>query len=60
MNIELPSEHGRPQSSDRPPPGVPEIDSRDLLRGGREIWIRHGQEAYRLSLTRSGKLILRK
>jgi hemin uptake protein HemP len=36
------------------------IDSRELLAGQREIVIRHGTEVYRLSLTRSGKLILRK
>lgn len=37
-----------------------EVDSRDLMRGNREIVIRHGTDAYRLSVTRSGKLILRK
>ena len=30
------------------------------MQGNREIVIRHGTEAYRLSVTRSGKLILRK
>lgn len=30
------------------------------MQGQREIVIRHGAEAYRLSVTRSGKLILRK
>jgi hemin uptake protein HemP len=37
-----------------------EINTRDLMQGQREIVIRHGDEAYRLSVTRSGKLILRK
>jgi hemin uptake protein HemP len=37
-----------------------EVSSTDLMQGNREIVIRHGQEAYRLSVTRSGKLILRK
>jgi hemin uptake protein HemP len=37
-----------------------EINSQDLMRGQREIVIRHGTQAYRLSVTRSGKLILRK
>jgi hemin uptake protein HemP len=37
-----------------------EVDSRDLMAGHREIVIRHGDDAYRLSVTRSGKLILRK
>ncbi|HEY4312442.1 MAG TPA: hemin uptake protein HemP [Pirellulales bacterium] len=44
-----------------PQPVVPrEINSLDLMRGDREIVIRHGNELYRLNVTRSGKLILRK
>ena len=39
---------------------LPEVNSRDLMQGQRKIIIRHGEEAYRLSVTRSGKLILRK
>jgi hemin uptake protein HemP len=37
-----------------------EVNSQELMQGTREIIIRHGTEAYRLSVTRSGKLILRK
>jgi len=37
-----------------------EIDSRFLLRGHREICIRHGSECYRLRHTRNDKLILTK
>ena len=37
-----------------------EIRSEELLRGAKELWIRHGEEIYRLRLTRSGKLILQK
>lgn len=37
-----------------------EVNSQELMQGTREIIIRHGEEAYRLSVTRSGKLILRK
>jgi hemin uptake protein HemP len=37
-----------------------EVNSKELMQGTREIIIRHGSEAYRLSVTRSGKLILRK
>lgn len=37
-----------------------EIGSEELLRGSKEILIRHGEEIYRLRLTRSGKLILQK
>jgi hemin uptake protein HemP len=44
---------------DSPPPPR-EIDSQELMQGSREIVIRHGTEAYRLSVTRAGKLILRK
>ena len=55
-----------PYQSNVPPdfrPALPaqrEVDSRELMQGQREIVIRHGEEAYRLSVTRSGKLILRK
>ena len=47
----------QPQKPDKE---MREIDSHDLMQGHREIVIRHGQEAYRLSVTRAGKLILRK
>ena len=48
-----------PQQLHLPLP-VREINSQELMQGQREIVIRHGDEAYRLSVTRSGKLILRK
>lgn len=57
------------ESSQRPgvsgevnPPAIRarEIDSQELMQGEREIVIRHGTVVYRLSVTRSGKLILRK
>lgn len=51
-------------AGDPPPALTPaqtrEVNSQDLMQGTREIIIRHGEEAYRLSVTRSGKLILRK
>jgi hemin uptake protein HemP len=51
----------RPPSPAQPPAAPPrEIDSRELMQGHREILIRHGDDAYRLSVTRAGKLILRK
>jgi hemin uptake protein HemP len=54
----------RDETNPPPPSRLPtpprEIDSRELMRGEREILIRHGDDAYRLSVTRSGKLILRK
>lgn len=38
----------------------PEVDSKLLLQGQRELFIRHGNEYYRLRHTRNGKLILTK
>ncbi len=51
--------------SDATPPGspagaLPEFESRQLLQGGREVLIRHGDECYRLRHTRNDKLILTK
>lgn len=44
------------------PPAVArrEITSAELLRGGREIHIRHADEVYTLRQTNKGKLILTK
>lgn len=39
---------------------VLELDSVQLLRGQRELCIRHGSEIYRLRHTRNDKLILTK
>lgn len=36
------------------------IPAAELLRGGRELWIEHRGERYRLTLTRNDKLILTK
>lgn len=36
------------------------VQSSELLQGRRELWIEHGDEMYRLRLTRSGKLYLTK
>jgi hemin uptake protein HemP len=53
-------------SSTNPPPssGTPStlrsIRSEDLLQGAREVLIQHGQETYRLRMTKAGKLILNK
>ena len=35
-----------------------EFDSRELMRGGREVLIRHAGQLYRLQHTRNDKLIL--
>jgi hemin uptake protein HemP len=42
------------------PSAVPEIESGALMRGGRELLIRHGESTYRLRVTISNKLILTK
>ncbi len=39
---------------------TPCVRSDELLAGGREIRIMHGNEVYRLLLTRNNKLILQK
>jgi len=39
---------------------IREVDSSELLHGESELLIRHGDEVYRLKLTRNGKLILQK
>lgn len=36
------------------------LQSRELLRGAREVIIQHGAQLYRLRHTRAGKLILTK
>lgn len=42
------------------PAAPPRIDVRALLRGGREAVMLHGDQEYRLRITRNGKLILTK
>lgn len=39
---------------------APVIPARDLFGAGREVWIEHNGERYRLRITRRGKLILQK
>jgi len=41
-------------------PDAVELSSEKLLRGRREVLIRHGSDQYRLRLTRMNKLILTK
>ncbi|HVU89143.1 MAG TPA: hemin uptake protein HemP [Pirellulales bacterium] len=54
------SQQNTPPPSPAHPAMPREINSTDLMKGDREIVIRHGTELYRLNITRSGKLILRK
>ncbi|MDG1991519.1 MAG: hemin uptake protein HemP [Pirellulales bacterium] len=53
-----------PKATQHPPLNSPEqlkpVASADLLQGRRELQILHGNEVYRLTLTRTGKLILHK
>ncbi|TAJ25867.1 MAG: hemin uptake protein HemP [Reyranella sp.] len=53
------SNAGAPVSLDTSP-ATPRIESTELMRGGREILIRHGEATYRLRVTMSDKLILTK
>ena len=39
---------------------LPTVTSEELLRGRRQLIIEHGEERYRLLVTRSNKLILTK
>lgn len=39
---------------------IPTVDSTTLLKGQRELLIRHGDQTYRLRMTASDKLILTK
>lgn len=43
-----------------PAPTTAELRSNELLRGSREVVIRHGEQTYRLRHTRNDKLILTK
>jgi len=36
------------------------VDSEEILAGRRDVWIRHGDDIYRLRLTSSGRLYLSK
>lgn len=60
MTSNTPHDPTPPPASDALPQNTREVDTRELMQGDREIVIRHGGEAYRLSVTRNGKLILRK
>lgn len=49
-----------PSPSRKEAPVEVTLRSSDLLQGQREVLIIHGNETYRLRLTRNGKLILHK
>jgi len=56
----LPSSSTAPRLPSDESATLPTIVSTDLMRGGRELLIRHGQSTYRLRVTMSDKLILTK
>lgn len=66
MLVATPQSQAHAMHAERPSPGGnltrshDELDSARLLRGQREILIRHGNETYRLRHTRNDKLILTK
>ncbi len=51
-----------PQNAPQPHRVMParEVTVEDLLRGERELLIRHGEELYRLQITKNGRLLLTK
>jgi hemin uptake protein HemP len=57
--LHLVARPNRPEPARLPAPD-PSIESHALLRGTREVLIRHGDEIYRLRHTRNDKLILTK
>lgn len=46
------------RATSRPSAPQAEFDSRELMRGAREVLIRHAGKVYRLQHTRNDKLIL--
>lgn len=50
--------HSLPATSQAPAAPSAAFDSRELMRGTREVLIRHGDQVYRLRHTRNDKLIL--
>jgi hemin uptake protein HemP len=54
------TETGGPSGLARTMGRVPEYDTRTLFEGGREILIHHAGAAYRMKITKQGKLILNK
>lgn len=59
-----PPEDASPDDPIRDQAGPPSprrvITTDELFAGGREVWIQHGDQQYRLRITAAGKLILTK
>ncbi len=61
MNVDEHADPNRtPVASGDKPPEPRAVTSESLLQGQTEIRILHGEEVYRLLVTRNGKLILQK
>jgi hemin uptake protein HemP len=60
MDLAPPAARTAEQRPVNPGLDIPVADSTDLLKGQRELRIRHGSQTYRLRLTASDKLILTK
>lgn len=55
------SEPAQPHSSVSEAAGRPRVyQSAELFGAGKEVWIEHGEELYRLRITAQGKLLLTK
>ncbi|MCG8649141.1 MAG: hemin uptake protein HemP [Pirellulales bacterium] len=57
-NSPPPDQDDDSESNDKQRPRI--IQSEEILRGRREVWIEHGMEMYRLRVTSAGKLYLSK
>jgi hemin uptake protein HemP len=60
MDLPLQAPRAHDGSSNVPDADFPVADSVELMKGRRELKIRHGSQTYRLRLTASDKLILTK
>jgi len=60
MELQSPAARTNETHWDGPNLDIPVIDSTTLLKGRRELLIRHGDQTYRLRMTASDKLILTK
>lgn len=60
MTDEASAHADQPASPFEPPPDSPRYESQALFQGARVVTIKHGEETYRLLLTRNNRLILQK
>lgn len=58
--MRAPSLQPGPRGEEADKSELPTVTSEELLRGRRQLIIEHGEERYRLLVTRSNKLILTK